>query len=76
MKVSVFTAPDEGQWRDRYLVIPATLQPIIPPSLGTGWLFFGTLESKCALFRGVAVELHLRLKGYALVTPPTTGVWS
>jgi hypothetical protein len=76
MKVSVFTAPDDGLLQDRYLVLPAATKAKIPSSLGTGWLFFGTLESKSSLFRGIAVELHLQLKGYVLVTPPASGIWS
>jgi hypothetical protein len=76
VKVAVYVAPEDRSPTNQYLVLPVEPEATIPLHLGTGWHFFGTLESRSALFHGVAVELELQLKGYALVSPPATGVWS
>jgi hypothetical protein len=33
------------------------------------WRFYGTLDSQSTLFDGVAVELHLQARGFAVVQP-------
>ena len=76
MQVNVFVAPEDGQGKERYLLLPVSPTAAIPLQYQQGWRFYGTLDSQSAMFRGVAVELQLQAKGFALVEPPIPSVWS
>ena len=74
MQVAVFIAEDSHYPSGQLLILPAGSKATSP--LARAWRFYGTLDSQSTLFDGVAVELHLQAKGFALVKPKTLSVWS
>lgn len=67
MQVNVFIARETGDLTSKLLVLPVSPQAAIPQQFCDDWRFFGTFDSENPLFVGVAIELHLQAKGYAIV---------
>lgn len=67
MQVNVFMARDYGKLHSRFLVLPITQTAAIPKNIRQFWRFYGTIDSQSALFDGVAVELHLQARGFAII---------
>ena len=74
MQVAVFIDQDSDYPSGQLLVLPAGSMATSP--LVKTWRFYGMLDSQSTLFDGVAVELHLQARGFALVKPKTLCVWS
>ena len=69
MQVDVFLARDAWDGKTRLLVLPAAQSSSITSCQGGHWRFYGSLDSQSDLLEGIAIELHLRARGYALVEP-------
>ena len=67
MQVNVFLARDCRDGETRLLVLPAALKSSTTTFHGRHWRFYGTLDSQSDLFDGLAVELRLQARGYAVV---------
>jgi hypothetical protein len=67
MQVNVFLAREQRGPRSKLLVLTVASEAEIPKNLSKYWRFYGTIDSQSALFDGVAVELHLQARGFAIV---------
>ena len=70
MQVNVFLASDCWDGRTLLLVLPVTKRASTTTLSGRSWRFYGTLDSGSDLFAGIAIELHLRAKGFVIVEEP------
>jgi hypothetical protein len=68
MQVRVFMARIAGELTSKLLVMPDLPKAALSKSFRRTWRFYGTIDSENPLFDGVAVELHLRARGYAIGT--------
>ena len=63
----MFLARDYRGKETRLLILPAAQKSSTTAFQGRHWRFYGTLDSESELFEGVAVELRLLARGYAVV---------
>jgi hypothetical protein len=68
MQVRVFIARIAGELTSKLLVLPDLPKAALSRQFRDSWRFYGTVDSENPLFDGIAVELHLRAKGFAIGT--------
>ncbi|HEY8576836.1 MAG TPA: hypothetical protein VIL88_10915 [Devosia sp.] len=72
MRVNVFITREDGQFLNKLLVLPASVQSVIPEQFRGAWDYYATVDSGDGMFGdvdAVTVEAAIATSGFAVVTP-------